>query len=43
VSPQSVISLVAGVLVLIKPTILNYVIGIYLIVIGLLESGIIRL
>jgi hypothetical protein len=33
---------VAGVLILIKPNILNYVVGIYLILIGLLDSGILR-
>ncbi|MCG6897181.1 MAG: DUF3096 domain-containing protein [Thiocapsa sp.] len=42
VRPQAVIALVAGVVILIKPTILNYVVGIYLIVIGVLEAGIIR-
>jgi len=30
------------VLILIKPNILNYVVGIYLILIGLLDSGILR-
>ncbi len=38
-----IIALVAGVLILIKPSILNYVVGIYLILFGLLESGIVRL
>ena len=38
--PQSVIALVAGVLILFRPTVLNYVVGVYLIVIGLLDSGI---
>ena len=42
IRPQAVFSLVAGVLVLLKPNILSYVVGIYLIVIGLLDAGIIR-
>ena len=42
IRPQTVIALVAGVLVLIKPNILNYVVGVYLILIGLLDSGILR-
>jgi len=42
IRPQTVIALVAGVLILIRPTLLNYVVGIYLIVIGLLDSGIVR-
>ncbi|WP_240905789.1 DUF3096 domain-containing protein [Thiorhodococcus mannitoliphagus] len=37
-----IISLVAGVVVLIKPAILNYVVGIYLILLGLREAGILR-
>ncbi|MGA7978951.1 MAG: DUF3096 domain-containing protein [Chromatiaceae bacterium] len=41
--PQAVIALVAGVLILVRPNILNYVIRIYLIPIGLLESGIVRI
>ncbi|WP_300971711.1 DUF3096 domain-containing protein [Thiocapsa sp.] len=43
VKAQTIIALVAGVLILVKPTILNYVIGIYLILVGLLEAGVIRL
>ncbi|WP_245969879.1 DUF3096 domain-containing protein [Thiocapsa rosea] len=39
---QTIIALVAGVLILVKPNILNYVIGIYLILVGLLEAGVIR-
>lgn len=31
------LSVVAGILVLIKPKLLNYVVGIYLIIIGLIE------
>ena len=38
-----VVLTVAGVLILIKPNILNYVVGIYLILIGLLDSGILRI
>nr|WP_245232690.1 DUF3096 domain-containing protein [Thiorhodococcus minor] len=37
-----VLSIVAGAIVLIKPAILNYVVGIYLILVGLLEAGILR-
>ncbi|MGD8588476.1 MAG: DUF3096 domain-containing protein [Chromatiales bacterium] len=43
VRPQAIIALVAGILILIKPSILNYVVGIYLILLGLLETGIVRL
>ncbi len=39
---QTVAALVAGILILVKPTILNYVIGIYLILIGVLELGVLR-
>nr|WP_328988192.1 DUF3096 domain-containing protein [Thiorhodovibrio winogradskyi] len=39
---KAVISLVAGILVLLRPAVLSYVVGIYLIVMGLLESGLIR-
>ncbi|WP_242482325.1 DUF3096 domain-containing protein [Thiocystis violacea] len=39
---MTVISIVAGVLILIKPAILNYVVGIYLILVGLLEAGILH-
>ncbi|WP_338113775.1 DUF3096 domain-containing protein [Thiococcus pfennigii] len=35
-------ALVAGVLVLLRPNILNYVVGVYLILVGLLEAGILR-
>ncbi|MDJ0806423.1 MAG: DUF3096 domain-containing protein [Gammaproteobacteria bacterium] len=37
------IAILSGILVLVKPTILNYVVGIYLILLGLLESGMLRL
>jgi hypothetical protein len=33
---QSVLALLAGILILVRPAILNYVVGIYLIVIGIL-------
>ena len=39
---QPVVSLVAGILILVKPRLLNYIVAIYLIVIGvlgLLRSG----
>ena len=39
---QPLVALLAGVLILLIPRILNYVIAIYLIVIGILGLGIIR-
>ncbi|WP_407636537.1 MULTISPECIES: DUF3096 domain-containing protein [Marichromatium] len=36
------IALVAGVLILIRPNLLSYVVGIYLILIGLLGAGLLR-
>ena len=39
---QPIVALIAGVLVLLVPRILNYVVAIYLIVIGLLGLNIIR-
>ncbi|MCG6862488.1 MAG: DUF3096 domain-containing protein [Chromatiaceae bacterium] len=42
IRPQTVIAIVAGVLILIRPNILSYVVGIYLILTGLLDSGILR-
>jgi hypothetical protein len=39
---QPLVALIAGVLILLVPRILNYVIAIYLIVIGLLGLGILR-
>ena len=42
-SPQALIALVAGVLILIRPAILNYVVAVYLILFGLLEAGVLRL
>ncbi|MCU0833920.1 MAG: DUF3096 domain-containing protein [Chromatiaceae bacterium] len=43
VRPQPILAVVAGALILIRPNILSYVVGVYLIVIGLLDSGILRL
>jgi len=37
-----VISLIAGILILIMPRLLNYIVAIYLIVIGIIGLGIIR-
>nr|WP_245535756.1 DUF3096 domain-containing protein [Thiorhodococcus drewsii] len=39
---MAVISIVAGALILIKPAILNYVVGFYLILAGLLQAGMLR-
>ena len=39
---QPIVALIAGVLILLVPRILNYVVAIYLIVIGLLGLNIIR-
>ncbi|WP_338086180.1 MULTISPECIES: DUF3096 domain-containing protein [Marichromatium] len=41
-APQAVIALVAGVLILIRPNLLSYVVGIYLILIGLLGAGLLH-
>lgn len=40
ISPQPVVSLIAGVLIFIFPKLLNYIVAVYLIVIGIL--GLIR-
>jgi hypothetical protein len=40
ISPQPVISLIAGILILLVPRLLNYIVAIYLIVFGIL--GLIR-
>ncbi len=40
ISPQPVVSLIAGILILIFPKLLNYIVAIYLIVIGIL--GLVR-
>jgi hypothetical protein len=39
---QPIVALIAGVLILIAPRILNYIVAAYLIVIGLLGLGLIR-
>lgn len=39
---QPIIALIAGVLILIMPRLLNFIVAIYLIVIGLLGLGLIR-
>jgi Protein of unknown function (DUF3096) len=39
---QPIVSLIAGVIILLVPRILNYVIAIYLIIIGIIGLGIIR-
>ena len=39
---EPLIALIAGVLILLVPRILNYVVAIYLIVIGILGLGIVR-
>jgi hypothetical protein len=40
ISPQPVVALIAGILILIVPKLLNYIVAIYLIIIGVL--GLIR-
>ena len=39
---QPLVALIAGVLILLVPRILNYIVAIYLIVIGILGLGILR-
>ena len=39
---QPIVALIAGVLILLAPRILNYIVAAYLIVVGLLGLGIIR-
>ena len=39
---QPIIALIAGILILIMPRILNFVVAIYLILVGLLGLGLIR-
>jgi hypothetical protein len=36
ISPQPVVSLIAGILILIAPRLLNYIVAIYLIIFGVL-------
>jgi hypothetical protein len=40
ISPQPVVALIAGILILVRPKLLNYIVAIYLIIIGIL--GLIR-
>jgi Protein of unknown function (DUF3096) len=40
INPHALLSLIAGILILIRPALLNYIIAIYLIIIGVL--GMIR-
>jgi len=37
VTPEPVVSIIAGILILAMPTLLNYIIAIYLILIGLIQ------
>ncbi len=39
---QPIVALVAGILILVAPRLLNYIVAIYLIVVGLLGLGLIR-
>lgn len=39
---QPIVALIAGVLILLAPRILNYIVAIYLIVVGILGLGLIR-
>ncbi len=39
---QPIVALVAGVLILVAPRLLNYIVAIYLIVIGIIGLGILR-
>jgi hypothetical protein len=39
---QPVVALIAGILILIMPRLLNYIVAIYLIVVGLIGIGLIR-
>ena len=36
ISPQPVVALIAGILILVVPKLLNYIVAIYLIIIGIL-------
>jgi hypothetical protein len=40
ISPQPVVSLIAGILILIAPRLLNYIVAVYLIIFGIL--GLVR-
>ena len=39
---QPIVALIAGILILIMPRLLNYIVAIYLIVIGIIGLGLIR-
>jgi hypothetical protein len=39
---QPIVSLIAGVLILLMPRLLNYIVAIYLIVVGLIGLGVVR-
>jgi len=39
---QPIVSIIAGILILLIPRLLNYIVAIYLIIIGLIGLGIIR-
>jgi predicted Co/Zn/Cd cation transporter (cation efflux family) len=39
---QPIVSIIAGVLILLVPRLLNYIVAIYLIVVGLIGLGVIR-
>ena len=41
-SPQPIVSLIAGIVILLVPRLLNYIVAIYLIIIGVLGLGLIR-
>lgn len=42
ISPEPLVALIAGILILLVPRILNYVVAIYLIIVGILGLGLIR-
>jgi hypothetical protein len=39
---QPIVALIAGVLILVMPRLLNYIVAIYLILVGLLGLGVLR-
>ena len=39
---QPIVALIAGILILIMPRLLNYIVAIYLIIVGIIGLGIIR-
>ena len=42
IAPEPLIALIAGILILLVPRILNYIVAIYLIIVGILGLGLIR-